>query len=158
MYAIVHSLSVRCCPIWVWRNPKTVILLRRVVTDGLPCRCDTHACFRFYLLFVLGTPTYTVPGLVSTSIAFLADGCAPLAWSVASAFVSMGIPDCDDKLKLLVEYQRLNHAYTTALGKMAVHELSGADYARLRAAVASAKLASAEARRVLDRHIAEHGC
>ena len=64
---------------------------------------------------------------------------------------------CDEKTRLLLEYQRLNREYSAALAKFAFTSASQPEGARLRIALADAHVASVEARKKLDDHAAEHG-
>jgi len=70
----------------------------------------------------------------------------------------MARPSCEEKLKLLIAYQQLTHAHSTAVGDMALINLSGAEYEQRKAAADKARIAAVDARKQLDLHIAEHGC
>ena len=70
----------------------------------------------------------------------------------------MSLPTCEERLRLLLEYQRLTQAYSTTIGYMVVTGISQAEYERLCLAIEKARQDSVDARKRLDRHIAEHGC
>jgi hypothetical protein len=65
---------------------------------------------------------------------------------------------CKEKLRLLIDYQRLTLAYSKAIGDMAVRGISLSEYRHLRAATEKARRCSVDARDRLERHIYEHGC
>jgi hypothetical protein len=65
---------------------------------------------------------------------------------------------CDEKLRLLVEYQGVTQAYSAAIAKMVVKGISQAEYRHFRALTEKARHSSMAARDRLERHIAEHGC
>ena len=71
--------------------------------------------------------------------------------------VSMKSP-CEERVALLVEYQRLTQAYSVAIGNMAVRQMSPNQYLQLCVTAEKARQASMGAREKLNRHIAEHGC
>lgn len=65
---------------------------------------------------------------------------------------------CEQKLNLLVEYQKRTQAYAEAIGQMTITNLTQSEVRRLTAATERARRASMEARSRLDEHIGEHGC
>jgi uncharacterized membrane protein len=65
---------------------------------------------------------------------------------------------CEEKMRLLLEYQRMTQAYSNAVGRMAGQGLREHEYERMSAVTEKAREASIQARANLDRHIAEHGC
>jgi hypothetical protein len=67
-------------------------------------------------------------------------------------------PSCDEKMRLLLEYQRMTQAYSNAVGRMAAQGLTEYEFERLSAVTEKARHASIQARANLDRHIAQHGC
>jgi hypothetical protein len=70
----------------------------------------------------------------------------------------MPFSTCEEKLSLLLAYQRLGQGYSEAISKMTRGNISSADYQRLSIATEKARIASIAARDRLNRHIAEHGC
>ncbi len=70
----------------------------------------------------------------------------------------MPLPTCEERLRLLVEYQRATLAYSTMIGDMAVRHIPRVDYERISLATDKARQTSIDARKRLERHIAEHGC
>jgi hypothetical protein len=67
-------------------------------------------------------------------------------------------PRCDEKIALLMQYQRLTFVYSAAIAEMVPRRLSPGDYQQLSAAAEKARQAAVEARDRLNRHIAEHSC
>jgi hypothetical protein len=65
---------------------------------------------------------------------------------------------CDEKLRLLVEYQKTTAAYSAAVSKLVVRNIPQRQYDRLSANADKARHASVEARENLERHIADHYC
>jgi hypothetical protein len=65
---------------------------------------------------------------------------------------------CEEKLRLLVDYQRLTVEHSRSIGNMAVRGMTTGDYERMASQTEKARFAVAEARNRLNRHIAEHGC
>jgi hypothetical protein len=65
---------------------------------------------------------------------------------------------CEEKLRLLVEYQRATQEYSARVGAMTVWSLTKRRYEQLAAAADKARHDSQEACANLDRHIEEHGC
>jgi hypothetical protein len=67
-------------------------------------------------------------------------------------------PRCQEKLRLLVEYQRLTQEYSSAIGNMVKRGISKSEYDRLSSETDKARDRSIAARRRLAAHIVEHGC
>jgi hypothetical protein len=70
----------------------------------------------------------------------------------------MPTPACEEKLRLLMEYQRLTLAYSKAIGDMAVRGISLSEFPHLRDATEKARLDSIAARDRLERHTYQHDC
>jgi hypothetical protein len=66
--------------------------------------------------------------------------------------------NCEERLRLFVEYQNLMQAYGEAIGRLTVKYISEAERKHRSEAANKARQASVEARELLDRHNAEHGC
>ena len=65
---------------------------------------------------------------------------------------------CDERIRLLVEYQRATAEYSAAVGDLAARIISVSEYKQLSASAKTARQASIDARERLERHIAEHHC
>ena len=65
---------------------------------------------------------------------------------------------CEEKLRLLAEYQKSRQDYSAAIGCMVVRGISQPEYDRLSRETDTARHRSRAARHQLARHIAEHGC
>jgi len=67
---------------------------------------------------------------------------------------------CEEKTRLLLEYQRTTEVYSTAVGDVAknIGVVSKSEYERLHQAAEEARHESFAARERLDRHVAEHHC
>jgi hypothetical protein len=70
----------------------------------------------------------------------------------------MSLLPCEEKLRLLVEYQKLVQVYSAAIAEMSLAPNSHVDDPFLREATNKARHASQAARQRLEQHIAEHGC
>ncbi len=73
-------------------------------------------------------------------------------------FVRMTKLPCEEKLRLLVEFQSRVQAYADSIGRMTTTGLTQAEIDELSAAIESTREACREARARLDQHTAEHGC
>jgi hypothetical protein len=71
--------------------------------------------------------------------------------------MSTEIP-CEEKLRLLVEYQRMTQVHSAAVAEMALKPTGHIEFPFLREAAEKARRASTAARHRLELHIAEHGC
>lgn len=67
---------------------------------------------------------------------------------------------CDDKSRLIQEYQRTAEFYCAAVNNLAkkIGIVQKAEYERLSAATEKARYLSADAHDRLEHHIAKHGC
>jgi hypothetical protein len=68
------------------------------------------------------------------------------------------LPTCNEKLRLLIAYQKSISGHSDAIGKLVVRDISPAEYQRLSAIAERARLTAQQTRDQLNSHIAEHGC
>jgi hypothetical protein len=65
---------------------------------------------------------------------------------------------CEERARLLVEYQNLMQVYAEAIGRLTIKYISQLEYERRSQAAEKGRQDSIAARERLDRHISEHGC
>ena len=74
--------------------------------------------------------------------------------------MSKPIPICQDKRRLLADYQNATEAYASAVAELArmIGVVAQADYGVLTVATQRARRLSASAHEALEAHLDEHGC
>jgi len=65
---------------------------------------------------------------------------------------------CQEKLRLVLEYQKLTKDYFAAIGKTVMRGIPESEYDHLSRETEKARQRSIAARHGLARHIVEHGC
>jgi hypothetical protein len=67
---------------------------------------------------------------------------------------------CTNKTRLLMEYQHTAERYSSAVSELArkLGTVPKDEYARLHREAELARLASMDARKLLEQHIEQHGC
>ena len=68
------------------------------------------------------------------------------------------MPTCDEKMRLLIAYQKSTSAHSHAIRKLVVVDIPPPEYRRLSAIAERARLVALQTRDQLNSHIAEHGC
>ena len=63
--------------------------------------------------------------------------------------------NCEEKLKLLVEYQQLTKVHSAAIGDMSVREISIEEYRQMSITAEQARIAAMQARAHLNNHIGQ---
>ena len=70
----------------------------------------------------------------------------------------MPLATCEEKLRLMFDYECRMLAYSRANGQTVVRILSQSEYRNIRAIAEKARHSFDDARDRLERHIAQHGC